>query len=135
MGEIAAIYVNQPLVQMGPCWKCGVVYAVPENFKKARLEDNTRNFYCPNGHSSVFTESSTAKLQRQLETARSERDWARKGRDKAQRSASAFKGKVTELKNRVRNGVCPFCKRSFVNLKRHMDTKHPDHENCEIGES
>jgi hypothetical protein len=30
------------------------------------------------------------------------------------------------LEKRVRSGLCPCCKRSFVNLKRHMATKHPE---------
>ena len=27
---------------------------------------------------------------------------------------------------RTGNGVCPCCKRSFTNLRRHMNTKHPN---------
>lgn len=27
---------------------------------------------------------------------------------------------------RIHNGVCPCCNRSFVNLQRHMKTKHPE---------
>jgi hypothetical protein len=34
---------------------------------------------------------------------------------------------VTKLKQRVANGVCPCCHRSFVNLHRHMAGQHPDY--------
>lgn len=31
------------------------------------------------------------------------------------------------LRRRTAAGVCPCCNRSFVQLARHMKTKHPDH--------
>jgi hypothetical protein len=35
-------------------------------------------------------------------------------------------GQVTRIKNRVKNGVCICCNRSFSDLHQHMLTKHPD---------
>lgn len=37
------------------------------------------------------------------------------------------KGVVTRTRNRIANGVCPCCDRSFTNLQRHMASKHPDY--------
>ncbi len=122
--------VNVALVHMGPCWKCGIVYAVPDHFEKKRREERS-TFYCPNGHPAVFKKSQADVLRELLDEERRRKEWAERGRDSARRSARAYKGKVTEIKNRVRNGVCPFCKRSFENLRRHMETKHSD---CDDGE-
>lgn len=32
----------------------------------------------------------------------------------------------TRTKNRIAKGVCPCCSRTFLDLQRHMQTKHPD---------
>lgn len=37
-----------------------------------------------------------------------------------------MRGKLKAQTTRVKNGVCPCCNRSFQNLKRHMNTKHPN---------
>jgi hypothetical protein len=31
-----------------------------------------------------------------------------------------------KLKSRARHGVCPCCNRQFVNMAKHMQSKHPD---------
>ena len=41
------------------------------------------------------------------------------------RKAAALRGVVTRTKNRVGNGVCPCCNRTFANLMRHMHDQHP----------
>lgn len=42
------------------------------------------------------------------------------------RSLTAQRGATKRLSNRVKNGVCPCCTRSFHNLREHMKTQHPD---------
>lgn len=37
------------------------------------------------------------------------------------------RGVVTKTKNRIGKGVCPCCNRTFVELARHIATKHPDY--------
>jgi hypothetical protein len=34
--------------------------------------------------------------------------------------------KVERKLKRVHRGVCPCCKRTFQNIQRHMETKHPE---------
>lgn len=51
------------------------------------------------------------------------------------RQLSAARGQVTRIKNRVGNGVCPCCNRSFGNLHRHMQTKHPGWKKPEGGDA
>jgi hypothetical protein len=46
----------------------------------------------------------------------------------------AQRGQTTKARNqleRVGNGVCPCCTRSFTNLRRHMATKHPGFKKVE----
>jgi hypothetical protein len=49
MGEVT---VTVPLTWMS-CWKCGINYMVPENWRKRRTDDG-RSFWCPNGHGAVY---------------------------------------------------------------------------------
>lgn len=104
---------------------CGVHFALTEShFNK--VKQTGAFFYCPNGHNIHFFDSENARLKRELEAERGSVAWVRQQRDKFERQRNAFKGVVTKVKNRVGNGVCPCCTRSFQNLKRHMNHMHPD---------
>lgn len=118
------------LLENHTCGECGIEWAMPVKFVQARREDK-KNFYCPNGHCRVFRESETDKLRRERD--RLKQDQARyeqrlkDTRDRAEyaeRRVSAAKGQITRLKNRAAAGVCPCCTRTFVNLQRHMASKH-----------
>lgn len=128
----ALIQFTADLEDVGECSECGVRHAMPSNMLAARRRDK-QVFYCPNGHRQAFVESSTVLLQRELDAAkvalgavRLQRDAARKERDALERIKAQALGKLKALKGRVKNGVCPCCQRSFVQLARHMATKHPD---------
>ena len=106
------------------CGKCGVAFAIPESMRSEKERDGG-NWFCPNGHSRVYRETVTEKLAK--ERARSARLVAE--RDQLDASLRATRGVVTRKTNelkRVKAGVCPCCNRSFQNLHRHMETKHPD---------
>lgn len=114
------------------CPTCFTEHAIPRRMYRDRLA-NGGSVYCPNGHPWVFCEPENDKLKRQLEQSRRIRDSLsasltaeRDQRLAAQRSAAARLGQLTKLRNRVGNGVCPCCNRSFANLARHMDSQHPD---------
>jgi ssDNA-binding Zn-finger/Zn-ribbon topoisomerase 1 len=107
------------------CPACGVTFAMPELLRQNRI-DKGGNFWCPNGHSLDYGESTVAKLRKQLESAKIGAIHEADQRRAAERSAAAARGQVTKLKNRAAAGICPCCKRHFVNLERHMGTKHPD---------
>lgn len=121
------------------CCSCGVEYAVPQRFLEARRDDK-REFYCPNGHAQVFRKSRADELAAELAAEKRAReiDVARAERFKADaeriaRSNAALRGHAKATRERIANGVCPCCKRSFANLRRHMGTKHPDFKAQEIG--
>lgn len=110
------------------CATCGIAYGIPTGYDDKRREDG-KAFYCPNGHTLVYGDSTTDQLKAERErTARltARIDQERAEREHAQRRAAAARGQVTKIRNRVGRGVCPCCNRSFADLAAHMQTKHPD---------
>lgn len=107
------------------CGHCHLQHAVPDDFLKARKRDGA-DFYCPAGHRMSYGEGETARLRRQLDSARARETHARDQAEAAQRSARGYKGAATRIRNRIANGVCPCCNRTFADLARHMAGQHPD---------
>jgi hypothetical protein len=111
------------------CCNCGALFAVPDQVNE-ELVRTGRRFYCPNGHSQSYTESTKAQLRKAKDALAREQarnDQLRAERDASDRRASAAKGQVTKIRNRVARGVCPCCNRTFADLAAHMATKHPDY--------
>lgn len=114
------------------CYKCKVPFQIAEGHY-TRLKASEETFYCPNGHPQHFCESEATLLRRErdrLKQQLAQRDDAlthrREQQAQTERKLAATKGVVTRLRNRVGAGVCPCCTRSFENLARHMQTRHPD---------
>lgn len=103
---------------------CGVLFAMPKKLLDERRYDGA-NFYCPHGHSLSF-DGDQKRLKRQLENERDRAARLSANLDQSEASRRAYKGQATKLKKRASAGVCPCCQRSFKELKRHMETKHPD---------
>lgn len=108
------------------CGTCGIPFAAPDYFWSQRKRDG-QGYYCPNGHSWVYTETEAIRLQKQLD-AEKQRVEAFKRQMEFERSQHVVtRGLLTKARKkiaRVENGVCPECKRSFQNLRRHMESKH-----------
>jgi hypothetical protein len=102
-------------------------FAVPERFEKDyRLSHKT--FYCPKGHQQSWRGRSDLEQERQRRISAEAR--AARAEDQAEvaeRRRRAAKGQLTKLRNRIANGVCPWCKRSFSNVLAHVETLHPEH--------
>lgn len=114
------------------CGECGIQFAMPSATLKER-QDEAGKFWCPNGHQRVFKRSEADRLRQELEREQQARKRAEELRNASQKEAEDARlqarfarGKLKALKGRVKNGVCPCCQRSFVQLARHMATKHPD---------
>lgn len=119
------------------CPVCFIEYGIPQAMHDAKWTEGG-HWYCPNGHQLVFTETKLDKitaernrLAKETEAAKTaaerERQWRVEAYEEAraaQRRLAAQKGVTTRMKNRVANGVCPCCNRTFNNLQRHMATKH-----------
>lgn len=114
------------------CGECGIEFHVPARWHAAKREDHS-DFYCPNGHCRRYVaESEKDKLRRRAERAEQEQarlaeeaQQERESRQAVERRLSATQGVVTKFRRRASNGVCPCCTRSFSDLRRHMETKHP----------
>jgi hypothetical protein len=120
------------------CCSCGVLFGLENGFDGRRRKDH-RDFYCPNGHVQGYHGPNKAERERdeakaQLDAARSlaEREANRRrnaehNAEAERRSAAAYKGHATRIRNRIANGVCPAgCNRHFTNVQRHIATQHPD---------
>lgn len=108
------------------CCNCGIAFGMPQGFRSEKLR-NGGSFYCPNGHGQHYTETTVRKLERQLASEQSRHDQTKANLRDTKGSLVAEKGHRTRLKKRIKNGICPCCNRSFTNLKRHMNTKHPEY--------
>lgn len=116
----------------GRCAQCGEPMALAEGTYTA-LKRNSQGFTCPWGHANVFPagEAEINKVRRERDRLKQQEARLRERISEeqeraatAERRASAARGQVTRLKNRAAAGLCPCCNRSFVNLQRHMATKH-----------
>jgi hypothetical protein len=120
------------------CCTCGIAFGVDADVRRRWIDDGTR-FYCPNGHDQHYTETTVQRLQKELEAQKKATQDERRAREFAQTNAAAEraarehtqrqlatrKSINTRLRNRIRCGVCPCCRRNFENLQRHMKTQHP----------
>lgn len=129
--RIRAFTVGGPVLDLfvSDCAECGVVFGIPKDLEQRRREDG-RAFYCPNGHTMVFSDKPDAEEKLRLAAARETalRD---------QLTAAVREGELTRqqmLRDRSRfaNGVCPCCNRSFENVRRHMASKHPEYDAAEV---
>jgi len=107
------------------CW-CGTLHAVPAGLREYQMRQHRDghqfSIYCPLGHQHAPSGKPMVEIERErCETLDAQLTAALDQLQAAQREA---KRQAT----RARNGVCPKCHRSFANVKRHMDSKHPSHQ-------
>lgn len=116
------------------CGECGGTYCINERYRAQRYEKGG-GWHCPYCQCSwgYFGDTEAAKLKKALEaeqrnTAFYKNNAAseRASRECTERRLIAAKGAKIRLRNRIKNGVCPCCTRSFENLANHIKTKHPD---------
>lgn len=123
---MSAVFKYEQQLEATSCCVCGIQFGVPPYFISNKRA-NAGTLYCPNGHGLGWSKSEADKLREQLQKANSETEWQRARAQRLEKDLQSQKGQLTKLKNRVAKGVCPCCQRSFVALKRHMKTKHPDY--------
>ncbi|MDZ4726173.1 MAG: hypothetical protein SH817_08445 [Leptospira sp.] len=110
------------------CCNCHAVFGMTADAKQ-RYERDHRSFKCPY----CFTSQSyRGKSDLELAQEALERE-RKKNEDKniqlrhLENSLIAEKGQKTKLKKkleRVQNGLCPDCNKSFKHLAKHMKSKH-----------
>jgi hypothetical protein len=115
------------------CPSCGVVFAITAEYEDRRRADG-QGFYCPNGHRSSWSESEATRQSKRADEAIRQRnaawvshDAARDQALAAERSARAYRGHLTRMRNYLANGVCPVgeCRRNFANVRAHISKQHP----------
>lgn len=131
MGQLQTIQRTQRFIVID-CCSCGISFCMTEDMQNRRRDDG-KSFFCPNGHSQSYTESTVDRLRKELEAKDKlllrEKELSasyRRTKDTAMRSAAASRGAITKLKKRINHGVCPCCQRAFKQLAAHMKAKHPD---------
>jgi hypothetical protein len=115
------------------CANCSMPFGISQHFMKERRDDH-KSFSCPNGHSNFYPGKSDLEVvQAERDAARELAQRERRRRELAtqeaehqKRRVAAAKGRITRMKNRIANGVCPCCNRSFSALREHMRNEHPD---------
>lgn len=117
------------------CCNCGMPFAMTRDFQNRRLSDKG-TFYCPAGHPQHYRgESDKDRAQRlagqldqertRVQQLRDEADARRRQLDYQKRARKSVSTRLRTLKQRVGNGVCPCCNRTFSQLARHMAAEHP----------
>lgn len=112
------------ILENASCCVCGIQFAAPRKWLQNRRDEGGK-FYCPNGHELVFRQPETEKLREKISRLEASNRHLADQREAAERSNAALRGSNTKLRNRIANGVCPCCRRSFADLARHMAGQHP----------
>lgn len=102
------------------CCECGVPFAMTQDLNDRCRRDHSRSFYCPNGHGQVYSgKTEEQKLKEQLDQEKNNVTYFKN-------QARQINKSYQKIRERVKNGVCPCCNRTFQNLLNHMKTKHPE---------
>ena len=112
------------------CPQCGVNFYVPEMLMNDK-RSHKGSFWCPNGHERVFRESDADRMRRERDIAQQQLARAESERLSAERERDAANKKLKKLTVRAQHGAaCPHCNRVFVNVARHVATKHGTQLKC-----
>jgi hypothetical protein len=120
------------LLETKSCPTCGIVYAVPQDWYASLNRQHDRGdhdvkWYCPNGHVTVFSrEAKYVAIERERDRLKQDNARLDEARIKAERRLLVVQKEVKSRAKRAAAGVCPCCNRTFIQLARHMKTKHPD---------
>lgn len=109
------------------CGECGIQFAVPESWR-AEKQRTGNGWFCPNGHSRVYSESDEKKARNALEEERKRHVSTLARLNEAEAAERKAKAEIKRMKSRASAGVCPCCNRTFQQLLRHMKIKHPNHD-------
>jgi hypothetical protein len=124
---MATVLLNGERHVVNQCGTCAVWHTIPEvMYNTFRAEGGF--WTCPNGHQRGWDKGTDA-IER--ENVRRERDRLKQDAARLadevtaqQRRADEAEKKVLQIKRRAAAGVCPCCNRTFLNIQRHMKSKH-----------
>jgi chromosome segregation ATPase len=108
------------------CCTCGIAFAMTSDFERRRRNDHAW-FYCPSGHKQHYTGPTEAqKLKAELDRKAEMLNAAKLRAETAEKDRQQIGKAHQRMRERVMNGVCPCCNRTFQNLMDHMKSEHPD---------
>lgn len=106
------------------CCSCGVLFAMPASLRQ-KLNREGGTFYCPNGHGQHYTEPEVQVLKRELQKAQNRANTLEYQLNGTLGDLAEKKKELRRAKRRANAGLCPYCRRHFTNMERHIHTKHP----------
>lgn len=109
------------------CGECGGTYAINERYRAQKAESGG-SWTCPYCKTGWGYENNNenARLKKNLEEEKKRKNDALARANEAVARADAAENTLNKHKNRMKNGVCPCCKRTFKALAAHMKNKHPN---------
>ena len=126
---MTTISITDELVVL-TCW-CGMNHAVPVALRDYQVRQHrdgreVTSIYCPLGHAHAPAGTSEVERERERRRAVEARLAAEQDQHQAERRAHAStKAALTRARRRADRGVCQHCHRSFVDVARHVRSKHP----------
>lgn len=99
------------------CPICGITFGLPPD-RHDYLRIHGGSFYCPNGHHVHFEDSRVKRLNQEIDALRKELSEQRN-------FTRELRLEFARYRVRIHAGVCPYCRRSFKVLARHIRSKHP----------
>ena len=125
---MTSTFIRVELVHVTSCC-CRIEFGIPRDFYDDCNNYGT-SFHCPKcGNSMVFREPETKRLRKEIKILNNKVNNADRQRREAENQKNAARKSHRKMRDRVKNGVCPCCNRSFENLLNHMRSKHPEFGN------
>lgn len=110
------------------CAGCHMDFGITPAFVRRRRADH-KTFWCPAGCSNHYPgESALERAQRERDAARAKATAVEDQLQAARDDAEQVRRTLVRERARFAAGVCPCCDRSFVEVRRHIETKHPDYD-------
>lgn len=111
------------------CGTCAVWHTLPSIIHDTYYREGGF-WHCPNGHQRGYRKGQD---EIEKENTRRERDRLKQDAARLQdelaatrKRAEEAESKVLKTKRRANAGVCQCCNRTFLNVQRHMKSKHPN---------
>ena len=111
------------------CASCQIVFGITAAFERARRDDGNL-FFCPQGHEQYYPHDTLEKRNQRLQAELdAQRIRAQAAEAEARNATTHARRETTRRRNleaAIGAGLCPKCRRSFKNVRRHMEGKHPE---------
>jgi DNA-binding XRE family transcriptional regulator len=119
-------YIDSVEMVTENCCTCAMVFAMTSDYQRRRRDDH-KSFYCPAGHQQHYTGPNEAtKLRTELERKQQMLDAERARAITLESQRNEASRAHMRMRQRIQNGVCPCCNRTFQNLLHHMQTEHSE---------